>query len=177
MYAAIRTKGDPRQYAAAVRRTIQEIDPTLPAGAPRTMDEVLSEAQSRPRFLAAMLALFSSLALALAAFGIYGVISYSVAQRTTEFGIRMALGAGASHVLGLVIREGAVMALIGVVAGLAGALALTRSLDGLLFEVSRFDAVTFVLMAAVLSAVTLFASWVPAQRATTVDPVKALKYE
>lgn len=176
-YATIRANGDPRRYAGAVRRAIQEIDSTLPVGAPRTMDDVLSEAQSRPRFLATMLTLFSSLALALAAFGIYGVISYSVAQRTTEFGIRIALGANTSHVLGLVIREGAVLALIGVTVGIVGALALTRALDGLLFDVSRFDVVTFAMMAAILGAVTLFASWVPAQRATTVDPLKALKYE
>jgi putative ABC transport system permease protein len=177
VYATIKSAGDPRQHANAVRRIAQEIDPSLPVGAPRTMNEVLSEAQSRPRFLAGMLTLFSTLALALAAFGIYGVISYSVAQRTTEFGIRMALGAQTSHVLGLVIREGAVLAAIGVTAGALGAIALTRSLDGLLFEVSRFDAVTFLFMAAVLAAVTVLASWVPAHRATTVDPVKALKYE
>lgn len=176
-YVTIRSPGDPRQHANVVRRTVQEIDPALPVGVPRTMDEVLGESQSRPRFLASMLTLFSVLALALAAFGIYGVISYSVAQRTTEFGIRMALGAQTSHVLGLVIREGAVMALAGVAVGVLGALALTRWLEGLLFEVSRLDALTFAAMATVLGAVTIFASWVPAQRATTVDPVKALKYE
>jgi putative ABC transport system permease protein len=176
-YAAVRAPGDPRQHANAIRRIIQEIDPALPVGAPRTMDDVLGEAQSRPRFLAGMLTLFSTLALALAAFGIYGVISYSVAQRTTEFGVRMALGAQPSHVLGIVIREGAGLAGAGVITGALGALILTRSLEGLLFDVSRFDLATFVLMAGVLAAVTVFASWVPAQRATSVDPVKALKYE
>jgi ABC-type antimicrobial peptide transport system permease subunit len=156
---------------------INDIDPTLPVAQPLTMDEVFDLAQSRPKFLALMLTIFSGLALALAAFGIYGVISYSVSQRTTEFGIRMALGARSSHVLSLVIREGIVLAAIGVTAGAIGALLLTRSLDDLLFGVSRFDTATFAAMAAILAAVTLIASWVPAQRATTVDPVKALKYE
>jgi ABC-type antimicrobial peptide transport system permease subunit len=141
------------------------------------MDEVMGAAQSRPRFLASMLALFSGLALALAAFGIYGVISFSVAQRTNEFGIRMALGAQASHVLGLVVREGAILAAAGVFAGAVGALALTRSLEGLLFGVSTFDGLTFASMAVVLGAVTVLASWVPARRASAVDPISALKYE
>jgi putative ABC transport system permease protein len=176
-YAVIRTAGDPVQHASAIRRIVQEIDPSLPVGAPRTMADVLGEAQLRPKFLAGMLTLFSTLALALAAFGIYGVISYSVAQRTTEFGIRMALGAQTSHVLRLVIREGAGLAAAGLTAGAIGALILTRWLEGLLFDVSRFDAATFLLMAAVLAAVTVFASWVPARRATAVDPVRALKYE
>lgn len=176
-YATVKAPGDPRQYANAIRRIVQEIDPGIPVGQPQTMDDVLGQVQSRPRFLAGMLTLFSTLALALASFGIYGVISYSVAQRTTEFGIRMALGAQTSHVLGLVIRQGALLAAIGVAAGAVGAMILTRSLEGLLFEVSRFDIATFVLMALVLSCVTIFASWVPARRATAVDPVKALKYE
>lgn len=178
VYAVVRTTAaDSRSVASAVRRSIGEIDPGLPVAAARTMDEVLGEAQSRPRFLASMLTLFSTLALALAAFGIYGVISYSVAQRTTEFGIRMALGAQASHVLKLVIREGAILAVGGIVAGVIGALLLSRSLEGLLFGVSRFDLLTFLGMAGLLGVVTVFASWIPAQRATSVDPIKALKYE
>jgi putative ABC transport system permease protein len=176
-YAVVRAAGDPRSLSAAVRQAIQSIDSGLPVSAPRTMEEVMGEAQSRPRFLASMLTLFSTLALALAAFGIYGVISYSVAQRTTEFGIRMALGAQSGDVLGIVVREGALLAAVGVAAGAAGALVLTRSLEGLLFGVSQFDVVTFAAMAAVLGTVTLLASWVPAQRASAVDPIKALKYE
>ncbi|MBC8167220.1 MAG: ABC transporter permease [Bryobacteraceae bacterium] len=177
VYASVRTTGDSRQIATAMRQVIRDIDPTLPVAGARTMEDVLGAAQSRPRFLAMMLTIFSALALALAAFGIYGVISYSVAQRTNEFGIRMALGAQPSHVLGLVVREGAILAGIGVVAGAIGALILTRSLDGLLFGVSRFDGITFGIMAAVLAVVALFASWLPAQRATAVDPIKALRYE
>jgi putative ABC transport system permease protein len=176
-YVTIRTSGNPRQYSGAIRRAVGDIDPTLPVSAPRTMDEVLGEVQSRPKFLASVLTIFSVLALGLAAFGIYGVISYSVAQRTTEFGIRMALGAQTSDVLKLVLREGAVLALAGVAAGAVGAVVLTRSLEGMLFQVSRFDLVTFLVMAAILGAVTVFASWVPAQRAVAVDPVRALKYE
>jgi putative ABC transport system permease protein len=176
-YAIVRAAGDPRTFSGAVREAIRGIDPALPVAAPKTMNEVMGDAQSRPRFLAAMLTLFSTLALALAAFGIYGVISYSVAQRTAEFGIRLALGAQASDVLGIVVREGAILAGIGVVAGAAGALVLTRSLEGMLFGVSQFDVLTFAAMAAVLAAVTLAASWVPAQRASAVDPIRALKYE
>lgn len=176
-YVTIRARGDSRQYAATVRNLIRDLDPTLPVAQPLTMEEVFERAQSRPRFLATMLTLFSSFALALAAFGIYGVISYSVSQRTTEFGIRMALGAQTRDVLALVMRQGFLLATAGVFAGAAGALFLTRALDGLLFGVSRFDAWTFGITAAVLACVTLLASWVPAQRATAVDPAKALKYE
>jgi ABC-type antimicrobial peptide transport system permease subunit len=176
-YAAVRTAGDPRQVANAVRQVIRDIDPALPVAQARTMDEVVGLAQSRPRFLAFMLTLFSTLALALAAFGIYGVISYSVSQRTAEFGIRMALGAGSGQVLGLVLREGALLTGAGILLGAIGALAVSQALEGLLFGVSRFDAVTFVSMAAILGVVTLIACWVPARRATAVDPMKALRYE
>jgi ABC-type antimicrobial peptide transport system permease subunit len=176
-YATVKVAGDPRQMAGAVREAIRSIDPTLPVGEAQTMDEVMNLAQSRPRFLATMLTIFSSLALALAAFGIYGVISYSVTQRTTEFGIRMALGARPANVLGIVMRQGMLVAAAGVAMGAAGAALLTRWLEGLLFGVSEFDAATFASMAAILALVTILASWVPAQRATAVDPVKALKYE
>jgi len=141
------------------------------------MEQVLGEAQSRPRFLAMVLTIFSALALALAAFGIYGVISYSVAQRTSEFGIRMALGAQAGDVQRQVVGEGAVLVGIGVIAGGVGALFLSRSLEGLLFQINTFDLMTFSAMALVLGAVAIAASWVPARRATAVDPMKALRYE
>jgi putative ABC transport system permease protein len=141
------------------------------------MDEVVEASQTRPRFLATTLSVFSALALALAAFGIYGVISYSVSQRTSEFGVRVALGAGSGHVLGLVLREGLVLAVAGVAVGAAGSVVLTRSLDGLLFGISRFDPMTFSVMAALLALVALLASAIPARRATAVDPVRALRYE
>jgi predicted permease len=176
-WVTVRTAGNPRDAVETIRRVVRDIDPSLPVSSPRTMDQVLGEAQSRPRFLALILTIFSTLALTLAAFGIYGVISYSVAQRTTEFGIRMALGAQPGDVQRLVVREGAVLAIGGVVVGALGALALTRSMEGLLFSVDRFDFLTFGGMALLLTAVALIASWVPAVRATAVDPIKALRYE
>ena len=141
------------------------------------MDDVISSTRSRPRFLALLLTLFAGVALALAAIGIYGVISYSVAQRTNEFGIRMALGAGSSDVLKLVVRKGMIIAAAGVVLGLAGALSLAKSLESLLFGISSFDIQTFGAMALLLTGVTLIACYIPARRATKVDPMVALRYE
>jgi putative ABC transport system permease protein len=141
------------------------------------MDEVLQSARSRPRFLTMLLSLFSGVALALAALGIYGVISYSVARRTSEFGIRMAMGARPKDVLGMVVGQGLRLGLIGVTVGAAGAFALTRFIRGLLFGVDSFDPATFGLMAILLVAVTAFACYIPARRATKVDPMVALRYE
>ena len=168
---------DPVAMARPARSVIRQMDASLPVEAVRTMDDVLSAAESRPRFLTLLLALFSATALVLAAVGIYGVISYSVAQRTTEFGIRMAMGARPGDVLAMVLRQGMLLVAIGVAAGAAGALVLTRLIRGLLYGVSSFDPLTFVIMALVLSAVTLAACWIPARRATRVDPMVALRYE
>src|SRR5262249_25157461 len=143
----------------------------------RSMEEVMSAARSRPRFLTLLLTLFSSIALLLAALGIYGVISYSVAQRTNEIGIRMALGAQSADVLRLVGSFGLRLALAGILIGALGAFALTRTLSGLLFGVSSMDATTFAAMAATLFAVTLLACYIPARRASRVDPLIALRYE
>ncbi len=176
-YAVVRTKGDPARIAEPARNVIREIDPSLPVSAIRTMDDVLSTAQARPRFLTLLLTLFAGVALVLAAVGIYGVISYSVAQRTSEFGIRIAMGASPRDVLGMVLGQGLILGAIGVLLGAAGALALTRFIRGLLFGVSSFDPLTFIAMAAVLTAVTLVACWIPARRATRVDPMVALRYE
>jgi ABC-type antimicrobial peptide transport system permease subunit len=141
------------------------------------MDEIMSTAQSRPRFLTLLLSIFSGTALVLAAVGIYGVISYSVAQRTNEFGIRMALGAKPNQVLGKVLGNGITMAAIGTAVGVAAAVFLTRFLQELLFGVSSLDPGTYVLMTLLLLAVTLFACYGPARRATKVDPNIALRYE
>jgi putative ABC transport system permease protein len=176
-YAVLRTKGDPARMAAAARNVIRELDSSLPVSAVRTMDDVLSAAQARPRFLTLLLTLFAGVALVLAAVGIYGVISYSVAQRTSEFGIRIAFGAAPKDVLGMVLGQGLMLGAVGVALGAGGALALTRYIRGLLFGISSFDPLTFVVMAAVLAAVTLAACWIPARRATRVDPIIALRYE
>jgi len=176
-YVILRAKGDPAKMVGPSRGVIHEIDSSLPVASVRTMDEVLSTAQARPRFLTLLLTMFSSVALVLAAVGIYGVISYSVAQRTNEFGIRMAMGASQREVLQMVLGQGLLLGLIGVALGAAGALALTRLIRGLLFGISSFDPVTFIVMAALLTAVTLIACWAPARRATRVDPMVALRYE
>ncbi|HEY1341080.1 MAG TPA: ABC transporter permease [Bryobacteraceae bacterium] len=176
-YLLVRTKGDPMSMANAVRAQIRGLDRALPISNLRTMDEVMSISRSRPRFLTLLLTLFSSLSLALAALGIYGVISYSVAQRTNEIGIRMALGAQSGDVLRLVGAAGLRLAAAGTIAGAIGAFALTRFLSGLLFGVSSVDAVTFAAMAATLVAVTMLACYIPARRAAKVDPLIALRYE
>ncbi|HEV2686995.1 MAG TPA: FtsX-like permease family protein, partial [Bryobacteraceae bacterium] len=176
-YAVLRTRGDPEKMMSAARGVIRDIDSSLPVASMRTMDEVLSSAQARPRFLTMLLTMFSSVALVLAAVGIYGVISYSVAQRTGEFGIRMAMGASPRDVLRMVLGQGLLLGCIGVAVGAAGALALTRLIRGLLFGISSFDPLTFVVMAVTLTLVTLAACWIPARRATRVDPMVALRYE
>jgi putative ABC transport system permease protein len=141
------------------------------------MDEIMATAQSRPRFLTLLLSVFSASALILAAVGIYGVISYSVAQRMNEFGIRMALGARPQQLLGRVLGNGVAMAAIGATLGVIAALFLTRLLQELLFGISSLDPVTYVMMTVVLLVVTIAACYGPARRATKVDPNIALRYE
>jgi len=177
LYLAVRASGDPHSLISAVRAAMRDIDPSLPLAQVRTMDEVLAGARSRPRFLTTLLGLFSGTALLLAAVGLYGVISYSVTRRMTEFGIRMAMGARTGDVLSLVLSQGLKLTGIGVLAGALGALALTRLISGLLFGVSSFDPLTFCAMALLLAAVTVAACIVPARRATKVDPLIALRYE
>jgi putative ABC transport system permease protein len=176
-YLAIKTQGDPLAMAHAVQSQVQALDRSLPVSSIRLLDDVLSADRSRPRFLTMLLTLFSTLSLILAALGIYGVISYAVAQRTSEIGIRMALGAQTGDVLRMIGRTGLRLALAGTAAGAIGALALTRFLSGLLFGVSSMDVVTFLAMEAVLIAATLLACYVPARRASRVDPLIALRYE
>jgi len=173
----IRAKVDPLSLATAVHAQVRALDPAIPIASLRTMDDVMSRAVSRPRFLTLLMTLFSALSLVLAALGIYGVMSYAVAQRTSEIGIRMALGAHRSHVLRLVGASGLRIAVAGTVAGAVGAFALTRFLSGLLFGVSALDVATFVAMAGVLGLVTLVACYVPARRASHTEPTVALRYE
>lgn len=178
MYVVLRARsGDPRALAGEVRQQMNALDPSLPLANVRLMEDVLSRAQARPRFLTLLLSLFSIVALAIATLGIYGVISYSVARRTKEFGLRMVLGAQTSDVLGLVLKQGAGMTLIGVLCGLALALFFTRLMAGLLFGVTPTDLPTFVSVTVVLFAVALAATYIPARRATKVDPMQTLRYE
>jgi len=176
-YAILRAKGDSRLLSGAVRQEMNSIDPALPLSQVRLMDDVMSAAQSRPRFLTILLGLFSGVALAIATIGIYGVIAYSVERRSREFGLRMALGAQPSDVLSLVMKQGAGLALIGVVAGLVAAFALTRLMTTLLFGVTPTDPATFSIVTVILTAVALAASFIPARRATKVDPIQTLRYE
>jgi len=163
--------------AAAVRSEVLALDKDQPVYSIRTLDSVLSESVATPRFRTLLLGVFASLALILAAVGIYGVISYAVSQRTQEIGIRMALGAQATDVLKLVVKGGMKLALIGVVLGLAGAFAVTRLMTTLLFGVKPTDAATFTIVSVGLIVVAMFACFIPARRATKVDPIIALRYE
>ena len=171
MYLAVRTAGDPTNLTAAVRRQVQELDKEQPLAEVATMERRLSESLARSRFNASLLTIFAGVALLLAALGVYGVMSHSVAQRTHEIGIRVALGAQRGDVLSLVVRRGMMLALVGVCLGVAGALLLTRLMKNLLFGVSATDPVTFAAIALLLTATALVACYVPARRATKVDPM------
>ena len=173
----IRTQGDPSSLAAAVRNEVKAIDPDQPVAELRTMDDWLKTAVATPRYRTMLIALFALVALVLAATGIYGVMSYSVAQRTHEIGVRMALGARRFDVLALVVRQGMALVVAGIVLGLLGAVALTRVMSTLLFGVTARDPMTFAGVAALLMLVALVACYVPARRATKVDPLIALRYE
>jgi putative ABC transport system permease protein len=173
----IRTQGDPLSIVGAVRKEVQALDPDQPIAAVRTMNEWVAMSVAAPRYSTTLLALFAALAMILAATGIYGVMSYTVAQRTHEIGVRMALGARQLQVLTMVVRQGMVLTLIGVALGLAGAFALTRVMSSLLFGVTAKDPITFGVVAALLIVVAFVACFVPARRATKVDPLVALRYE
>jgi len=173
----VRTDDNPTTLAAGVRAAVREVDPSLPVYGLRPMSEVVERSMVQPRFLSLLLAVFSGIALFLAAIGIYGVMAYSVVQRTQEIGVRMALGAQRLHVLHLVFGQGFVLLLIGTVIGLAGAFALTRWLQTLLFEITPTDPLTYSGVVVLLSVVALLACYIPARRATKVDPLVALRYE
>jgi putative ABC transport system permease protein len=177
MTFVIRTRGEATNVAAAARNVIHTLDPQQPIGDVTTMQRLLAKSIAGSRFNTVLLTVFALVALALAAVGTYGVMSYAVTQRTHEFGIRMALGAGTRDVLQLVLRRGMTLAFVGVSFGLAGAFALTRLMRTLLFEVKPTDAITFVAVSLSLIAVALLACYVPARRATKVNPLVALRYE
>ncbi len=175
---SIRTStSDPKALTAGIVRAIQAVDKDLPVAGVATFDDVLARESSTRRFNAVLFSIFAALALVLAVTGVYGVLAYSVSQRTHEVGIRMALGAGHRDVLRLFMGHGMRLVLLGLVIGLGGAFALTRLMSSLLFGVSTTDAVTFVAVAVGLMLVGVFACYLPARRATRVDPLIALRYE
>lgn len=177
MTLMLRTRGDAGAIGPAARNVIHSLDPQQPIGEVSTMETLLSTSVARARFSAWLLTVFSFLALVMAAVGIYGVMSYSVLQRTHEIGVRMALGAQRFDVLKLMVRKGIVLGAIGVVAGLMASFGLTRLIATLLFDVTATDTPTFAIVSVGLFLVTLIACYVPARRATKVDPLKALRYE
>ncbi len=172
-----RTKSDPRGVAASIRREVSAVDKELPVSNLKFMDEIVAGSVSQPRVYALLLGIFAGLALVLAAIGIYGVISYSVTQRTHEIGIRMALGAQSRDVLALVIKQGMALALVGIFLGLLVSLALTRVLASQLYGISSTDPMTFTAISLLLMFVAIIACSIPALRAAKLDPMIALRYE
>jgi putative ABC transport system permease protein len=177
MNFVVRTAVDPLTMVGAIRQEMGEMDKNLPFYGVKTFNQYLGEGFAQPRFLTLLLGLFAALALALAAIGLYGLVSYSASRRTHEIGIRLALGAEKRDVLRLVVGQGFKLTLMGAVIGAAGALALTRFLSGLLYGVKPTDLPTFLAVMLILMAVALVASYIPARRATKVDPMVALRYE
>ena len=173
----IRTAGDPMSMTSAVRRVIGDLDPSLPVTGVRSMLDVVALSQSRPRFLSVLLTFFTAIAVGLAAIGVYGVISYWVARRTSEIGIRMAIGADRARILRMVLKAGVGLGVAGVLIGLGGAVWLTRFLKTVLFGIDPLDVKTLAMTVALLFVLTMMASWIPARRATRVDPSVALRYD
>ncbi|MGH7554152.1 MAG: FtsX-like permease family protein, partial [Longimicrobiales bacterium] len=177
MTLVVRTARPPEQVVGALRRVVQEMDASLPLYNVRTMDELLARVMARARFITVTLALFAALALALAAIGVYGVVAYATGQRTREIGIRIALGANRWRVVRLVLAQAIALIVVALVLGSVGALGLTRLLESLLFDVTATDASTFAIMALLLGTVGLIACWLPARRASRIEPVDAIRSE
>lgn len=177
MSLVVRAASDPARLANVIRQEIHSVDSDAPVYQVSTMDELVASAAASTRFQMVLLGIFAAAGLLLATLGIYGLISYSVTQRTREIGVRMALGAGCSDVLRMVVRQGVILSLIGVGVGLAAALGLTRLMSSLLYGVAPRDLATFGFVPLGLLVVTVLASYIPARRATKVDPMVALRYE
>jgi len=173
----VRTPAEPGSMAAELRAAVWSIDPHLAVARVRTMDQVIRESTSPRRFSLLLVGSFALLGLLLAGVGIYGVTSYSVVRRVHEIGVRMALGAREGDVRALVLRQSAALLGAGVAIGVAGALGVTRLLESFLYEVKPTDPVTFLSVVVALAGVALMACWVPARKATRVDPMVALRYE
>jgi len=177
VFLVARTTGDPLAVAGAIRGEVRQMDANVPVANVRSMNEVVATALATPRLTGWLLSAFAAIALALAAVGIYGVLAYVVSQRTREIGIRLAIGADRSQLLGMVLRQGLLLAGIGIAAGLIGAFALTRLMTSLLYNVRPHDPITFAAVAAGLLLIALVASFLPARRATRVSPTTALRAE
>jgi putative ABC transport system permease protein len=176
-YVVVRTDGEPARFVSAVSAAVRSVDKNQPIYDVKSLDERIGASVGRERFSALLLAIFAGLALLLAAVGLYGVLSYTVSQQTHEMGLRLALGAEASDVLGLVIRYGLKLVAAGLAIGIVGAAALTGLVEGLLFGVSPSDPLAHAIVIIILTLVAVAACWLPARRAARVDPVVALRYE
>jgi putative ABC transport system permease protein len=177
MTVVVKTTTDPKSVLSAVTKEVAAMDPELPLFGVKTMREYLASSVATPRFSTTLLSIFAGVALVLTLVGLYGVMSYSVAQRTNEIGIRLALGAQTRDVLVMIVKQGSKLILLGLVIGLAGAYALTRLISSLLFGVTTKDPLTFGAAAMLLALVAFLACYIPAWRATKVDPMDALRYE
>lgn len=177
MDVLLRTQVDPMTLAKSVEAVVHELDRELPLGRVRTLDALMAASVSQPRFYALLLGFFASVAVSLAALGIFGVVSYSVAQRSREIGVRLALGANPAAVRAMILRQAMALALAGVFGGVLGALAFSKAIGGLLFHLSPTDPATLAEVAALLSAVAFLASFLPARQATRVDPLITLRSE
>jgi putative ABC transport system permease protein len=173
----IRTEGDPKALEASVRAALKEVDPGIPLTNPGTMEEFVQQSMADRKLTMTLLAAFAGLALLLASLGVYSVMAYNVTQRTGEIGVRMAMGARPADVQKLVVRQGMTLAVLGVLIGVSSALALTRLMGALLFEVKPGDPLTYVGISALLGTVAILACWIPARRAARVDPLVALRSE
>jgi len=168
---------NPAAITSAVRKELAEVDRNIPLVRVRVYDEYLARALARPRFNAMLLSIFAGTALVLTAIGIYGVMAYSVSQRTNEIGIRIALGAGKNSIFRLVVGQAMTIVAISLVAGVIGAFAATRLLNSLLFGIGASDPITFIAIMLLVTIVAFIAAWLPARRATRVDPIVALRAE
>jgi putative ABC transport system permease protein len=177
MYLSVRTNGDPLALAGAVRNEIRGLDPDQPVSDIRTMDERMGDTLWQSRFNMLLLTIFASVAVLLAAIGIYGMVSYNVTQRTSEIGIRVALGAQRKDVLKVIMKQGIIISLIGITIGLVAAFFLTRLLSTLLVGVSATDLTIFGVVTLMLLVITLLGNFIPARRATKIDPLIALRTE
>ena len=177
MVAVMKTTNEPRSLTSAATKEVAAMDQDVPLFGVKSMEEYLSASVAAPRFSTTLLSIFAGVALVLTIVGLYGVMSYSVAQRTNEIGIRMALGAQSRDVLLMIVKQGSVLILLGLAIGLVGAYALTRVISSLLFGVTAKDPFTFAAVSVLLAIVALLACYIPALRATKVDPMDALRCE